>query len=116
MKRLALAEWRAVWAGQGGVTLDAADYQRIDDAAAAVARALATGDALYGINTGFGKLASKRIGDADLAQLQRNLVVSHAVGVGRELSAPVVRLAMAAKIVTLAQGRSGVRRIVVDML
>jgi histidine ammonia-lyase len=116
MKRLSLAELRAVWRGEANVSLDARDYQRIDDAAAAVARALATGAALYGVNTGFGKLASKRIGDADLAQLQRNLVLSHAVGVGRELAAPVVRLAMAAKIVTLAQGRSGVRRIVVDTL
>jgi histidine ammonia-lyase len=116
MKRLALPEWRAIWAGQGGVSLDAADYKRIDDSAAAVAKALATGAALYGINTGFGKLASKRIEAAQLEQLQRNLVLSHAVGVGPELSERVVRLALAIKIVTLAQGRSGVRRVVVDTL
>lgn len=114
--KLSLSQLRAIWAGQGTLALDAADYKRIDESAKAVADALATGAALYGINTGFGKLASKRIGDADLAQLQRNLVLSHAVGVGSELDERVTRLAMAIKIVTLAQGRSGVRREVVDLL
>ncbi len=114
--KLSLSQLRAIWSGQGALTLDAADYKRIDDAAAAVTRALATGAALYGINTGFGKLASKRIDAAQLEQLQRNLVLSHAVGVGADLPERVVRLAMAIKIVTLAAGRSGVRRIVVDTL
>jgi histidine ammonia-lyase len=114
--KLSLQQLRAIWAGQGPVTLDAADYRRIDDSAAAVQRALATGAALYGINTGFGKLASKRIEPAQLEQLQRNLVLSHAVGVGPELPERVVRLAMAIKVVTLAAGRSGVRRIVVETL
>ena len=116
MRRLSLAELRAIWAGRDSVSLDAADYKRIEDSAAAVQRALATGEALYGINTGFGKLASKRIEPAQLEQLQRNLVLSHAVGVGPDLPERVVRLAMAIKIVTLAAGRSGVRRGVVDML
>ena len=93
--KLSLSQLRAIWSGQGAFTLDAADYKRIDDAAAAVTRALATGAALYGINTGFGKLASKRIDAAQLEQLQRNLVLSHAVGVGADLPERVVRLAMA---------------------
>ena len=114
--KLTLQQLREIWSGKANVTLAAADYAQIDASAAAVTKALATGAALYGINTGFGKLASKRIGDADLAQLQRNLVLSHAVGVGPELDARIVRLAMAIKIVTLAAGRSGVRRIVVDTL
>jgi histidine ammonia-lyase len=116
MKRLNLAELRAIWRGDGALTLDAGDYARVEQSAAAVARALATGVALYGINTGFGKLASKRIDADQLEQLQRNLVLSHAVGVGGALSAPVTRLALALKIVTLVQGRSGVRRVVVDAL
>ncbi len=116
MKRLVLAELRAIWSGQGALTLDAADYKRVDDSAAAVAKALATGAALYGINTGFGKLASTRIDDDKLAQLQRNLILSHAVGVGPALSERVTRLALAIKIVGLAQGRSGVRRVVIDGL
>ncbi|MCX7359560.1 MAG: histidine ammonia-lyase [Alphaproteobacteria bacterium] len=114
--KLTLQQLRAIWSGKSGLTLDAGDYQRIDAAAAAVTKALATGAALYGINTGFGKLASKRIDADQLEQLQRNLVLSHAVGVGPELGERVVRLAMAIKVVTLAAGRSGVRRVVVDTL
>lgn len=114
--KLSLAELRGIWAGGGSLSLDAADYARIEASAQTVADALKSGAALYGVNTGFGKLASKRIGDADLAQLQRNLVLSHAVGVGPHLDHRIVRLALALKIVTLAQGRSGVRRIVIDML
>lgn len=116
MKPLNLTDLRAIWSGERGLTLDAADYAAIDASAAVVAKALAAGAAIYGVNTGFGKLASKRIDDAQLAQLQRNLVLSHAVGVGPELGERVVRLAMAIKIVTLAAGRSGVRRVVVDTL
>ena len=116
MKRLTLAELRDIWNGERAVTLDASDYARIDASAATVQKLLASGAAIYGVNTGFGKLASKRIEPAQLEELQRNLVLSHAVGVGRELSPQVTRLALALKIVTLAQGRSGVRRVVVDAL
>ena len=116
MKRLSLTDLRAIWSGAGALTLDAADYARIDASAEAVKRALAKGEALYGINTGFGKLATTRIDNDKLEQLQRNLVLSHACGVGPALPPRVVRLAMALKILTLAQGRSGVRRIVVDAL
>jgi histidine ammonia-lyase len=54
----------------------------IAESAAAVERILAKGEPVYGINTGFGKLASVRIGDADLETLQRNIVLSHAAGTG----------------------------------
>jgi histidine ammonia-lyase len=81
----------------------------VDAAAATVAAIVAKGDPVYGINTGFGKLASVRIGAADLATLQRNIVLSHAAGVGEPLPVPVVRLAMALKLASLAQGASGVR-------
>jgi histidine ammonia-lyase len=116
MKRLSQQDLRAIWSGQRGLTLDAADYAAIDASAAAVANALATGATLYGVNTGFGKLASTRIDADKLAQLQRNLVLSHAVGVGPELTPRVARLALALKVITLAQGRSGVRRAVADAL
>ena len=59
---------------------------------------------IYGINTGFGKLAQTRIADDDLAQLQRNLVLSHSAGVGRPLAAPVVRLMLLLKAASLAHG------------
>ena len=75
------------------------------------------GDApVYGVNTGFGKLASTRIGADDLAQLQLNLIRSHSVGVGEPLAAPVVRLMLALKAASLARGHSGVREVVVDTL
>src|SRR5215211_278254 len=70
----------------------------------------------YGINTGFGKLASVRIAPADLEQLQRNIVLSHAAGVGLPMPVPIVRLMMALKLASLAQGASGVRREIVALL
>ena len=116
MKHLSLSELRAIWRGERIVSLDPADLARIDASAAAVEAALKSGAAIYGVNTGFGKLASRRIDADQLEQLQRNLVLSHAVGVGAPLPDRVVRLVLATKIVTLAQGRSGVRRAVVDAL
>ena len=77
--------------------------------AAAVAAIVAKGAPVYGINTGFGKLASVRIEREDLATLQRNIVLSHAAGVGEPMPASVVRLMMALKLVSLAQGASGIR-------
>jgi histidine ammonia-lyase len=86
-------------------------------ASAAVVRRAAEGDApVYGVNTGFGKLASTRISEADLATLQLNLIRSHSVGVGQPLAAPVVRLMLALKAASLARGYSGVRPVVIDTL
>ncbi len=104
----ALADWRAIASG-ADVALDPASAPRIAASTAAVARILARGEPVYGINTGFGKLASVRIADADLVQLQRNIVLSHAVGVGEPASVPATRLMMALKLGSLAQGASGVR-------
>ena len=70
---------------------------------------VARGEPVYGINTGFGKLASVRIDAADLETLQRNIVLSHAAGVGEPMPVAVVRLMMALKLASLAQGASGVR-------
>jgi histidine ammonia-lyase len=86
-------------------------------ASAAIVQAAAAGDApVYGVNTGFGKLASTRISAADLATLQWNLIRSHSVGVGEPLAAPVVRLMLALKAASLARGHSGVRPEVIDTL
>ena len=86
-------------------------------ASAAVVQAAAAGDApVYGVNTGFGKLANQRISTADLALLQLNLIRSHSVGVGEPLAAPVVRLMLALKAASLARGHSGVREAVIDSL
>ena len=82
----------------------------------AVQTLVAQQDAVYGINTGFGKLAQTRIADDQLAQLQKNLVLSHSAGVGQPLSAPVVRLMLLLKAASLAHGVSGVRAEVIDAL
>src|SRR6202042_296373 len=76
----------------------------------------AQSEPIYGINTGFGKLANIRIDPADLSQLQRNLVLSHAAGVGEAMPAPIVRLMMALKVASLAHGASGVQPQTVHML
>ena len=110
-----LADWRAILAG-GPFALDAACRPGVEAAAAAVAAILARGEAVYGINTGFGKLASVRIGPADLATLQRNIVLSHAAGVGAPLPPRVTRLILALKAASLAQGASGVRWAVIERL
>lgn len=73
-------------------------------------------DPVYGVNTGFGKLANQRINKAQLQTLQLNLIRSHSVGVGEPLSAPIIRLMMATKAASLARGHSGVRDIVIDTL
>ena len=83
----------------------------------ALVEAYANGDApVYGVNTGFGKLANQRINKEQLHTLQLNLIRSHSVGVGEPLSAPIVRLMMATKAASLARGYSGVREVVIDTL
>lgn len=77
---------------------------------------VASGKQVYGVNTGFGQLASVRISDNELAHLQANLVRSHAVGVGEDLDDNIVRLIMLMKVAALAEGFSGVRLELVEML
>jgi histidine ammonia-lyase len=112
---LTLDELQAI---HGGVALTVDDAARgaVRSSAAVVQRA-ARGDApVYGVNTGFGKLASTRISESDLEQLQLNLIRSHSVGVGDPLAASVVRLMLAIKAASLARGASGVREEVIDTL
>jgi histidine ammonia-lyase len=110
-----LGEWRALYRG-AAFRLDPACHGRVEASAASIARILAKGEPVYGINTGFGKLASVRIGDQDLATLQRNIVLSHAAGVGEAMPKPVARLMMALKLASLAQGASGIRLETLDRL
>jgi histidine ammonia-lyase len=96
------------WDGESA-RLDSSADAAIAKAAARIAQ-IATGNApVYGINTGFGKLASIKIDAADLATLQRNLILSHCCGVGQPLPENVVRLIMALKLISLGRGASGVR-------
>ena len=102
-----LAAWAAVFRG-ARPRLDPSAWPLVAESAAAVGRILARGEPVYGINTGFGKLASVSIAPADLALLQRNIVLSHAAGVGEPMPDAVVRLMIALKLASLAQGASGI--------
>ncbi|MDP1598861.1 MAG: histidine ammonia-lyase [Phenylobacterium sp.] len=112
---VSLAEWRAIYRG-AGAKLEPASAPVIAASAAAVERILARGEPVYGINTGFGKLASVRIEAGDLETLQRNIVLSHAAGVGEPSPVPVIRLMLALKLASLAQGASGLRPTTVALL
>jgi histidine ammonia-lyase len=113
--RVTLADWHAVYRGSA-VRLDPSSAAAVAAGADSVARIVARGEPVYGINTGFGKLATIRIADADLATLQRNLVLSHAAGTGAPSPPAIVRLMMALKLASLAQGASGVKPETVALL
>ncbi len=104
-----LADLRRIYRGDMAVRIDEACKVRVDAAAAIVAAAARADAAVYGVNTGFGKLASTRIAADKAEQLQRNLVLSHCCGVGDPLSPEVVRLIIVLKMLSLGRGASGVR-------
>ena len=110
-----LASWRAIYRG-ASVSLAPAAFDAIALSARTVSAIVAKGAPVYGINTGFGKLANVRIEAADLETLQRNIVLSHAAGVGAPMPVAVARLMMALKLASLAQGASGVREETVRLL
>jgi histidine ammonia-lyase len=112
---IGLAELRSIWDG-ASVALRGGAYAAIDAAAESVARIVASGRTVYGVNTGFGLLAQTRIPDERLLDLQRNLILSHSCGLGDALAPRIVRLIMALKVIGLGRGHSGVRRIIVERL
>ena len=113
---LTLAQLRELHASTTTLTLDPSARPGIRASADLVHKAAQGGDAVYGVNTGFGKLANQRIAQADLETLQLNLLRSHAVGVGEPMSEPVVRLILLMKAASLARGYSGIRELVIDRL
>ena len=113
---ITLAELRGVARGHDRIEL-AGDWRAgVERALAAVKARLDAGEALYGINTGFGRLARTRIAPEELARLQLYIVRSHAAGVGAPLADSTVRLTMVLKAASLARGMSGVRPVVVERL
>ena len=100
----------------GPLTIAPEAYAAIERGSQAVEAIVKRGAPAYGINTGFGRLAQTHIPNDQLELLQSNLVLSHAVGVGAPLPAPVVRLMLALKIQSLSRGYSGVRRVLIDAL
>ncbi len=111
-----LTDFETIWRGGMPVRLDDAARERVRASAARVAAAAKGEAAIYGVNTGFGKLASVRIAPDDVETLQRNLILSHCCGVGPETPREIVRLMMALKLVSLGRGASGVREEVVTLI
>ena len=99
---------RDLWAG-APARLDDAALRRVADAAASVERIVASGETVYGVNTGFGLLANTRIPPERLAELQTNLILSHSAGLGEPLPRHVTRLMIVLKLLGLGRGHSGVR-------
>lgn len=113
---LILAQLRAVLDGPCTVELAPTAWSAVDRGAAVVAAIVAEGRTVYGINTGFGLLANTSIATGDLETLQKNLVLSHACGVGALLDESVTRLLMVLKIASLSKGASGIRRSTLEAL
>ena len=111
-----LAVLRKAWLDQVTVVLSGGARRRIAAAADTIEAAIEGGRPIYGVNTGCGHLAHVRIGDEQLAELQENIVRSHAAGVGEDLGDGVVRLVILTKLMALARGYSGVRMAIVETL
>src|SRR5471032_532389 len=110
-----LRAWAELYRGAKATLADSC-WSKIEKSAASVAKIVGRGEPVYGINTGFGKLANIRIAAGDLEALQRNIVLSHSAGVGPAMPQPIVRLMMGLKIASLAQGYSGVTVATVKLL
>ena len=98
------------------ISLSSRTRDKIEAAARTIAVAAAADAPVYGVNTGFGKLASVKISPDDTAILQRNLILSHCCGVGEPTPPRIVALMMALKLVSLGRGASGVRRALIELL
>jgi histidine ammonia-lyase len=114
-EQVTLGHLRQLWAGAEG-RLDDTSMQRVAGSTASVERIVAGGETVYGVNTGFGLLASTRIPDDRLAELQTNLILSHSAGLGDPLPRHVSRLMIILKLLGLGRGFSGVRPVVVEAL
>lgn len=101
---------------EASVRLDPACHADIERAHAAIIKASEGSAAIYGVNTGFGKLASVKIAAHDTEKLQRNLILSHCCGVGPAIPRRHARLMMALKLLSLGRGASGVRLDVINLL
>ena len=112
---ISLVQWRQMYEGATPV-LAHGTMDKVQSAADAIQRIVSRGEPVYGVNTGFGKLASVRIEADDLAELQRNIVLSHAAGTGDSVPVHIVRFMMALKLANVSQGYSGVQGATVELL
>lgn len=104
-----LQQLERIWRDGAPARLDPKARPAVEAAAEHIARAAAGTEAVYGVNTGFGKLASLKIAPQDTDTLQRNLILSHCCGVGDPMDPATTRLMMALKLLSLGRGASGVR-------
>lgn len=114
--KLSLAQLREVASAPVTLTLNSSVTTAITASSDQVNKVLASGQVVYGINTGFGLLANTRIKPEELELLQKSIVLSHAAGTGELMNDSTVRLMMTLKINALARGFSGIRLQVIDML
>ena len=114
--KVRLTELEHIWREEFPVVLDQDARDRIAAAAKQVEQAARGDEAVYGVNTGFGKLASIRIAAEDTATLQRNLILSHCSGVGPDTARSIKRLMMVLKLISLGRGASGIRPETVSLL
>lgn len=114
--QLSLQQIRSINAGLVRLELDPSCIEQIQKSVETVRDVIAQGRVIYGINTGFGLLASTVIPNDELEELQHSIVLSHSAGVGRFMDESTVRLMMALKINSLARGYSGIRKEVIDIL
>ncbi|WP_343563988.1 histidine ammonia-lyase [Kiloniella sp. b19] len=101
---------------KAAVRVDCSFREAVEKSAALIEAAANGEKAVYGVNTGFGKLAHIKIPPEDTAALQRNLILSHCCGVGEPLDEGTVRLIMALKLLSLGRGASGVRWVLIEQL
>lgn len=113
---LTFDDLRAAHSGPVRIEVAKSERDRVSRGARTVAKILAQGEPIYGVNTGFGKLAQTRIADEDLTDLQLNLLRSHAAGTGAPLPPAIVRLILLLKIKSLSRGHSGIRTGTLDAL
>ncbi len=108
--------WAVLGENPPRLELSTGSRERCQASRAVVERVLAEGKTVYGVNTGFGKLADRRIEDDKLQLLQRNLILSHATGVGNALPREISRLMLVLRLSALSRGISGVRQELLDRL
>jgi len=114
--QVTLKQLARIYEDQEAAILSHESDSMLDKGAARIAEIAGGENAVYGINTGFGKLASIKIEAQDVASLQRNLILSHCCGVGAALPENIVRLILSLKLISLGRGASGVRRVVVRLI
>lgn len=113
---VSLTQLRQIYFGADLINLDDSVWPAIEACEQTVRAVIARDEAAYGINTGFGLLANTRIPNEQLAELQKNLVLSHAAGIGKNMHCATIRLMMSLKLISLCRGYSGIRPIVVQTI